>query len=145
MFRTTELLGVRMDDQSVILDATTCTQVCPVAHQDPITRRLPWRFRREMDRPLLATVHEGKQPVCQARMKDIIFAADPKEVVERSVFQARQYPNRFAQEERNFLTSFKPLFKESTPAGHVVVRVFVGLRASNSASQMIRNRIRASF
>jgi ParB family chromosome partitioning protein len=69
---TTELRGVRMDDQSAILDATACTQVCPVAHQDHIHRLLPWRFRREMDRPLLATVHKGKQPVCQARMKDIL-------------------------------------------------------------------------
>src|ERR1700721_2554432 len=80
--------------------------------------------------PLLATIHEGKQPVCQARMKDIIFAADPEEVVQRSVFQARQWPDGFSQEERNFLASFKHLFKESTPTRHVVVvRVFVGLRA----------------
>src|ERR1700691_1995309 len=130
MFGTTELLGVRMDDQSAILDATTCTQVCPVAHQDYIHRLLPWRFRREMDRPLLATVHDGKQPVCQARMKDIIFAADPEEVVQRSIFQARQWPDGFSEEERNFLASFKHLFKESTPTRNiVVVGVLDGLRA----------------
>src|SRR5579863_7308930 len=99
-----------------------------------------------MDWPLVATIHESKQPVCQARMKDIIFAADPEEVVQRSVFQAGQWPDGFSQEERNFLTSFKHLFKESTPAGHVVVvRVFVGLHAQNSASQMIGNRFHAGF
>src|SRR6202034_4071682 len=135
-----------MDDQSAILDATTCTQVCPVPHQDHVHRLLPWRFRREIDRPLVATIHEDKQPVGQTRMKDIIFTADPEEVVQRSVFQAGQWLGGFSQEERNFLTLFKHLFKESTPTRHVVVvRVFVGLRGYNSASQMIGNRFRAGF
>src|ERR1700683_3282966 len=115
MFARVELLGIRVYDQSAILDATTCTQVCPVAHLDHIHRLLPWRFRGEMDRPLLAAVHEGKQPVCQARMEDIIFAADPEEVVQRSVFQAGQWPDGFPQEERNFLASFKHLLKECAP------------------------------
>jgi hypothetical protein len=83
-----------------------------------------------MDWSPLAPIHEGEQTVGQARMKDIMFAADPEELVQRSIFQARERLDGLSKEERNFLASFNYLRKESAPISHVVViRLLDGLRA----------------
>src|SRR5713101_3065166 len=97
-----------------------------------------------MEGPPPTAIHEDQQPVCQVRMENIVFAADPEEVVQRRVFQARKWPDGFTQEERYFLASFKELLKESSTL-QLPIRFFGGLHVQESGNEMIGHRLAASF
>lgn len=71
-----------VDDKLILLESATCRKVLSIPQKDKVDGLLPQGFRYEVKWRLPAAIDNDNEAICQAGMKRLEIAADPKEIVD---------------------------------------------------------------